>query len=78
MQEVRVCYNEFNKEKTYCISFCNSGFSNRSDGTVSMTKDLKHLETIISMVQVTKLEIEELTQQLRSLQRSEFLLRQTK
>ena len=43
-----------------------------------MTKDLKHLETIISMVQVTKLEIEELTQQLRSLQRAEFLLRQTK
>jgi hypothetical protein len=43
-----------------------------------MTKDLKHLETIISMVQVTKLEIEELTQQLRSLQRAEFLLRKTK
>ncbi len=43
-----------------------------------MVKDLKHLETIISMVQVTKLEIEELTQQLRSLQRAEFLLRQTK
>jgi hypothetical protein len=43
-----------------------------------MTKDLKHLETIISMVQVTKLEIEELNQQLRSLQRAEFLLRKTK
>ncbi len=43
-----------------------------------MTKDLKHLETIISMVQVTKLEIEELNQQLRSLQRAEFLLRKTR
>jgi hypothetical protein len=43
-----------------------------------MAKDLKHLETIISMVQVTKLEIEELNQQLRSLQRAEFLLRKTR
>jgi hypothetical protein len=69
---------ESNKEKTYSFDRCNSIFSDYYHGSISMTKDLKHLETIISMVQVTKLEIEELTQQLKSLQRSEFLLRQTK
>lgn len=42
-----------------------------------MTKDLKHLDVIISMIQTKKNEMSELILEIKALERSQYLLEKT-